>query len=133
MFRTKLHENAAGFALLLLRCLSGGLMMTHGWPKMLKWADKKSSFADPFGMGSEISLALTIFAELGCAALLVLGLGTRLALIPLIIVMGVAFFKIHAADPLGDKELALFYLVIYTALLFSGAGKYSLDKWWLKK
>ncbi|MBL7753971.1 MAG: DoxX family protein [Chitinophagaceae bacterium] len=133
MFSTRLNETATSLGLLLLRILSGGMMMIHGWGKIVKWAELKSSFPDPFGIGHEISLALTVFAEFICAGLLVVGLGTRLVLIPLLIVMAVAFFKIHAADPLNEKELALFYLVIYAALLLSGPGKFSLDKVWLKK
>ena len=133
MFKTKLHESTVGIALLLLRVLSGGLMLTHGYSKLLKLAELKTKFPDPFGVGHEVSLYLTLFAELLCAALLVFGLFTRLALLPLLIVMGVAFFHIHAADPLGDKELALFYLVAYAALLLTGPGKFSADKILLKK
>ncbi|QLH44662.1 MAG: DoxX family protein [Bacteroidota bacterium] len=133
MLSTRLNETATSLGLLLLRILSGGMMTIHGWGKIVKWAELKSSFPDPFGIGHEISLALTVFAEFICAGLLVVGLGTRLVLIPLLIVMAVAIFKIHAADPLNEKELALFYLVIYAALLLSGPGKFSLDKVWLKK
>ena len=133
MFSTRLNETATSLGLLLLRILSGGMMMTHGWGKIAKWGELKSSFPDPFGIGHEISLGLTVFAEFICAGLLVVGLASRLVLIPLLIVMAVAFFKIHATDPLGDKELALFYLILYTALLLTGPGKFSLDRYWLKK
>lgn len=133
MFSTKLNETLSGLGLLLLRMVSGGIMLTHGYQKLLKLSELKSSFPDPLGVGSDVSLYLTIFAELLCAAFLVLGLFTRLALVPLIVTMVVAFFIIHAKDPLGDKELALFYLVAYTTLLFTGPGKFSLDKTVLKK
>lgn len=133
MFSTKLSDTWAGLGLLMLRLLSGGMMMTHGYSKLKKFSELKSSFPDPFGVGHDISLYMTLFAELLCAALLVLGLCTRLALIPLLIVMGVAFFHIHAGDPMGEKEMALFYLVCYAALFLSGPGKFSADKWVLKK
>ena len=133
MFTTKLNETLAGLGLLLLRFVSGGIMLTHGYQKLIKISELKSGFPDPLGVGSDISLYLTIFAELLCAALLVIGLFTRLALVPLIVTMVVAFFIIHAKDPLGEKELALFYLVAYTTLLFTGPGKFSLDKAVLKR
>ena len=41
--------------------------------------------------------------------------------------MAIAFFVIHAADPLQVKELALFYLIIYIFLFMSGPGEYSID------
>ncbi len=34
---------------------------------------------------------------------------------------------IHGQDPLGQKELAIMYLVGWTTLLIAGPGKYSLD------
>lgn len=133
MFKTKLSETGTSIALLMLRLLSGGFMLTHGYGKFQKMAEMKVKFPDPIGLGSEISFYLALFAELVCAALLVVGLGTRLVLIPLAILMAVAVFKIHAGDPLGDKELPVFYLVIYTALLISGPGKFSADKMLFKK
>jgi len=133
MFSTKLNDTMAGIGLLLLRLSSGGLMMVHGYNKLMKLSSLKADFPDPFGVGHDVSLYLTLFAELLCAALLVLGLCTRLALIPLLICMGVAFFHIHSADPLGEKELALFYLAAYGALFLTGPGKYSMDKVVLKK
>lgn len=133
MLHTKLNENAASLGILLLRLVSGGVMLTHGYSKLLKIATLKTSFPDPMGVGNELSFYLVLFAELVCAALVTLGLFTRIALIPLIATMVVAFFIIHAKDSLGDKELALFYMTIYTALLLTGSGKFSLDKLLLKK
>jgi uncharacterized membrane protein YphA (DoxX/SURF4 family) len=34
---------------------------------------------------------------------------------------------VHGGDPLGDKELALLYLVCFAAVGALGAGKWSLD------
>ncbi|MBL7765363.1 MAG: DoxX family protein [Chitinophagaceae bacterium] len=133
MFSTKINESAAGIGLLLLRLLSGGAMLVHGWRKIEKFATLKTEFADPFGWGPDISLYLTLFAEVACAGLIILGLFTRLALIPLIIVMGVAVFKIHAGEPFSEFELAAFYLTAYTSLLLTGPGKFSGDRWLLKK
>ena len=78
------------------------------------------------GLGGEISLALTVFAEFFCSLLLVLGIGTRLFLIPLIIVAMVIVFVVHGADPLGDKEHGLLFLAPYITLMLTGPGKYSL-------
>lgn len=114
--------------LLILRLISGAAMLTHGYPKLQKILNGNLQFGDPLGVGPEISLILTVFAEVICSVLVIIGLTTRLATIPLIIAMGVAFFIVHGADPFKVKELALIYLSIFTALFFTGPGKFSADK-----
>jgi Predicted membrane protein len=133
MFKTKLNETATCIGLLLLRIVFGGMMLTHGWSKFEKMAELSKSFPDPFQIGVAPSFYLTLFSELFCAALVAIGFLTRLSVLPLIIVMAVAFFKIHANDSLGDKEMALLYLGAYLTILLSGPGKFSLDKLIWKK
>ena len=86
------------FGLLLLRLVSGGIILTHGFPKLQKIISGTLQFGDPVGLGQEISLYLSTFAEVLCALFVVLGLLTRIALIPLIINMAVAFFIQHRVD-----------------------------------
>lgn len=105
------------------------MLFSHGLPKLLEYGDKVPHFPDPLGVGSAASLALTIFAELFCAGLLVLGLGTRLAAVPLLITMLVAALVIHAGDPFGRRELALAYAVSALVLAVAGGGRFSLDAW----
>ena len=61
--------------------------------------------------------------------LLIFGLMTRLAALPLMFGMLMAFFVIHGADPFAVRELPLLYLGVYVFLLWGGAGSYSLDEW----
>ena len=102
-------------------------MLTHGIPKFQSLMAGNVEFADPFGIGQTPSLVLTVFAEAGCAILLILGLATRFATIPLIITMLVAVFYAHGSDPFGKKEMAVLYLVMFIGFLILGAGRYSLD------
>lgn len=119
--------------LLVLRLFGGLTMLTHGWGKLSGFSDKMNVFPDPFGIGSSLSLGLAIGAEVGCAVLLCLGIVTRLASLPLLFTMVVAFFIIHGDDPFSRKELAFMYLGIYLTLFFTGGGKFVLYKgktWW---
>jgi putative oxidoreductase len=79
-------------------------------------------------VGPVASKALTVFAELFCTIFVLVGLFTRVALIPLIICMLVIIFIVHSGDPFGDKESAYIYLLMYLSLLLAGPGKYSLDR-----
>src|SRR5262245_23003677 len=95
LFSTKYSDTSVSIALLVTRLAAGGLMIPHGYKKLINFAAKSSGFADPFGIGGPLSMSLAIFAELFCAVLIVLGLLTRLASLPLIIAMSVAVFYPH--------------------------------------
>ena len=97
-------------------------------------ADRKK----PIAMFSQSSLTdivllllifflLINFSEVLCSVLIFLGLGTRLATIPLIISSLVAAFVAHADDPFGKKEILLLYILLYITLLVMGGGQYSID------
>ncbi len=117
------------FGALFLRLSAGGTMFwQHGWPKLMSFSDRMDGFADPFGMGGAFSLVLIIFAEVLCSALVILGLWTRAALIPLIIGMCVIAFMVKGDAAFQEKELALVYLFAFVALLFTGSGRYSVDR-----
>lgn len=120
-------------AVCLLRIGASALMITHGLPKFMQILAGDFSFGDPLGIGEAPSLILVAFAELICAVFVLIGLGTRLALIPLIITMAVAVFIAHAGDPFGRKEPALFFLISFVVLFLTGPGKYSLDRKMLGK
>lgn len=133
-YSTILNLRNTDIALLLLRLGVSGMMLTHGIPKLIRlFGSGPIQFGDPIGIGVEASLTLTVFSEVICSVLILVGLGTRLASIPLIITMAVAFFIVHAAHAFERKELALFYLIVYIVLLLTGSGKYSLDHYLLKR
>lgn len=127
LLSSKVNSGALNFALLLQRVVFGALIMMHGWPKLMNFAARAQTFADPFGIGKTPSLLLVIFAEFFCGALILMGLLTRLATIPLIITFCVIIFMIHAKDPLMQKETAIMFLGMWVSILCTGPGKYSLD------
>ena len=133
-YTTILNLPSIDAALFILRVGAAALILTHGIPKLLMlFGGGEIQFADPIGLGMEISLTLSVFAEVICAVLLGLGLASRLAAIPLIINMAVAYFIFHAQDPFRTKELSLVFLLIFITLLITGSGKYALDHYLLKR
>lgn len=128
LFNPGNHSKAASFGLLVLRVAAGAAMAgAHGWGKLLSFGEKAATFPDPLGIGRPFSMAGAVGAEFFCAILVALGLGTRVAAVPLVFTMGIAALMIHANDPFGQKEKAVLFLVIFLALAFTGAGSYSLD------
>ncbi len=125
---SKTRETFSNLTLLILRLGSAALMLTHGWPKMMKLVSGgEIKFADPFGIGEMPSLVLTVFAEVVCAVLVGIGLKTRLATIPLLITMLTAVFIVHINDPISTQEKGYLYLLIYLVLLVKGGGRFSFD------
>lgn len=128
LLSTTINLSYLHFWLLIFRVGVSGLMLTHGYPKALKLLDGNMQFGDPLGIGAGLSFVLAVFAEAVCSVLIILGLGTRLATIPIIITMATAAFIVHAEDPIGKQELPLLYLLAFITILITGPGKYSLDQ-----
>lgn len=118
---------AFNIAMLVLRVSSGALIMSHGYSKLVHFADMRMKFMNFMGIGSTLSLSLVIFAEFFCAMFLIIGLFSRLMLIPLIIDLSVAVIKAHHGDVFGDGERAALYLSCFFTLLLCGPGKASVD------
>jgi putative oxidoreductase len=105
------------------------MMLSHGIPKAFEYETLVQSFPDPLNVGSEMSATLILFAEVGCSALLLVGLFGRFASATLFIAMMVAAFAHHFADPFATRELALLYAAVYACLTFTGPGSTSIDAW----
>ena len=90
-------------ALLFLRLFIGGMMLSHGWAKLASFSTLSATFTDPLGVGSTLSLLLILFAEVGCSCLLIFGLMTRLAALPLMFGMLMAFCSERVAFTLSGR------------------------------
>ncbi len=126
MLGTKSNEFLENAWLLLLRVGAGGAMLTHGIPKLLKLIQGDTAFADPFGIGALPSFILVVFAEFFCSILVILGIVTRFAAVPLVITMIVAAFIIHGGQGFAKMELAVLYLLAFSTILVFGSGRFAL-------
>lgn len=116
--------------LLLLRVWFGGAMaLLHGWDKLVNFSTYRAQFMNFLGLGNSVSLGLTIFGELVCPLLLVLGLFTRFSALAAGITMAVAFWMAHGGKLKGEGsgEMAFLYLGVFIVLFIAGGGKYSVD------
>lgn len=127
LFPTKPDTTKASLLLLAVRIIFGILLMNHGIQKWSNFQELSTAFPDPLGIGSPISLGLAIFGELMCSMAFIVGFLYRLAMIPMIFTMIVAFFIVHANDVFAVKELAFIYLVVFIIMYIAGPGKFSID------
>lgn len=132
-FLVTAHSRTVDLGLFILRVGISLLMLPHGWSKLQRLNDKPVDFYNFLGLGSELSLLLMVIAEFFCSLALILGIGTRAILIPLMIGMTVAIFMVHGADPFTEKEHGLLFLVPYVVLFITGPGAYSMDYFFMGK
>lgn len=128
LLSTDYSSTSFNLATLVLRCTFGFLILfNHGIPKLTKFAQMQSGFYDPFGIGSKWALIIVIFAEVFCSILVVFGLFTRVAVIPLIIMLCVIIFMAHKGDPISKLEPALLFLGAFVTIFLVGPGRLSAD------
>ncbi|MBC7002951.1 DoxX family protein [Photobacterium sp. BZF1] len=119
---------AEDIALLITRIGIGLAMLTHAIPKLMNFAALSQTFFDPFGLGSQLSLIMALFAELVCSIALILGVFTRLASAMLLFTMLIAVYMVGMLKGWAGNELATIYCFVYGLLIVFGGGKYSLEK-----
>lgn len=129
LFPTKSNTTKVSLLLLAVRIIFGILLMNHGIQKWTNFQELSAVFPDPLGVGSPLSLGLAIFGELACSMAFIIGFLYRLAMIPMMFTMVVAFFVIHGNDPFATKELAFVYLVVFILMYIIGPGKFAVDRW----
>ncbi|MEO8962504.1 MAG: DoxX family protein [Ginsengibacter sp.] len=118
---------AFNFGMLVLRVVLGLLVANHGYTKFVQFNTLRYKFMNFMHLGSTVSLCLIIFAELICGILLILGLFTRLACIPIIIGMSVVVFIAANGHIFAEGERGMMYLAATVTILFCGPGRISVD------
>lgn len=118
----------------------------NNWFADIPWADWQKGFPWPFSMAPvEINWLAATWGELVFAALLGLGLFTRLAAVSLLVITAVATAAVHwpaqwdtlgalwegyviTAKEAGNFKLPLLFMLMLMPLLFHGGGKLSVDQ-----
>ncbi|MCH3969949.1 MAG: DoxX family protein [Prevotella sp.] len=126
LFPGKRKDAQTSSLLLATRVIFGLLLASHGLQKLINFSTMASQFPDPLDIGGKASLSLAIFGELACSIAFIAGFLTRLAVIPMIFTMSVAFFTVHNGS-ISAGELAFAYLMVFLLMFFAGPGNYSID------
>jgi len=132
---SNVREQFLNAGLFWLRVLAGLGIAYHGYGKVFGGhVDRLAEGVSQMGLPMPLVFAwVAALSEFLGGILLIFGLGTRIAAFFIFSTMSVAAFIVHRADPLDVKELALAYWVVSGALMFTGAGSWSLDSLFMKK
>jgi putative oxidoreductase len=111
---------------LLFRLAIAGVFLRAGLTKIMSWESTVALFADEYKvpvLAPHVAAALGATFEVGCSTLLLLGLGTRLATLPLIgMIMTIQLFVYPQA---WSEHLLWGSILLF--LLTRGGGAFSLD------
>ncbi|SNY49290.1 putative oxidoreductase [Arsukibacterium tuosuense] len=134
----KLTATQAGWSALALRLPIGIIFAAHGAQKLFGWfggygLEGTAGWMDSIGLSPGMLMALLAgAAEFFGGLALIVGLLTRPAAAALSVAMLVAIFAVHFENGLfmanNGYEFGLALLAASVSLLFSGAGKLSVDK-----
>lgn len=132
---SKLSTFGDFFSMLLLRLFIAWEFWGAGQSKLngRNWFENiVNDFPFPFNViPTDISWFIATWTEILGAIALVIGLATRFWAFSLIILDIVAWYSVHASNGYNvcdnGFKLPLIYLIILLVLLFSGAGKLSVD------
>jgi putative oxidoreductase len=135
----QITQTNAGWDALALRVPVGIIFAAHGAQKLFGWfggygLEGTGAWMDSIGLSPGVLMAfLAGAAEFFGGLALILGLLTRPAAAALAVAMLVAIFSVHFENGLfmsnNGYEFGLALLAASVSLLFSGAGKISLDRW----
>jgi putative oxidoreductase len=123
-----MDDRQVSIGLLVLRLGGAGLLISgNALSLMGAFHGGQIVFPDPVGIGAGPSWASTIFAELFCPIFVLLGMLTRIAALPPLVVMAVSALQLPAGTSWPAREAFLLLALPFCVLTFTGAGDYSFD------
>tara|TARA_Y100000766_G_C18765968_1_gene535933 strand:+ start:145 stop:702 length:558 start_codon:yes stop_codon:yes gene_type:complete len=118
-------------ALLILRVITGTVLIHHGYEKLANIENFADAFVRPLHLPFPIFLSyIAAFSEIGGSWLLIIGLATRFGAIAIVGTISVAIY--HALVTAGFNifllELLLLYFASSIAIALTGPGDFSIDE-----
>lgn len=129
--KNKLYDSYESLGLFLARLTLASVFITAGWGK-LQNLEKPIEFFTSLGIPLASIMAPTVSTfEFFCGVLLLLGLKTRLAALPIIAIMTVAIITAKTEEITTWTDIAglseFLYIVLAVLLISFGPGKIAVD------
>ena len=118
-------------ALLILRVITGTVLIHHGYEKLANIENFADAFVRPLHLPFPVFLSyVAAFSEIGGSWLLIIGLATRFGALAIMGTISVAIY--HALVTSGFNifllELLLLYFASSSCIALSGPGNFSIDE-----
>jgi putative oxidoreductase len=132
LLKTVLYSDAGSapnnWALLAFRVLLAlELFRVHGLKKFRHSNGAPEQVPNPLGLPGALNQLVATFSDTVVPFLVVLGAGTRLAVLPTIGVTAIGYFVVHRHDSLEVRDVPYVYTLCFLLLLALGPGTRSLD------
>jgi len=115
-------------ALLIFRILLAlELFRVHGMKKFRVENGQREHVPNPLHLPEKLNAMVATFSDTVVPFLIMLGIGTRLVILPTIGVTAVGYFVVHRNDSLEVRDVPYMYTLSLLFLLALGAGTYSAD------
>lgn len=112
--------------LLFLRLTGAAmLLMVHGLPKLQHYADELLHIDDPLHLGRTLTLWLALLAEVLCPLLIAAGILTRLACVPVLVLLLVSMLAVHPDWSIAEGQFGWLLLSIFGTIALTGPGAYA--------
>jgi putative oxidoreductase len=98
------------------------VLAVHGMPKVVHYSSQRAVIEDPFHLGRTVSMLFAIFAEVICPPFMILGIGTRFAALPIILVTIIALVFVHRDWSLAQGQFAWMLLILFGSIAIAGPG-----------
>jgi len=82
---------------------------------------------NPLGLPAALNQLVATFSDTVVPLLVVLGIGTRLAVLPTIGVTAIGYFVVHRHDSVTVRDVPYIYTICFSLLLVLGPGTCSVD------
>jgi len=120
-------------ALLLFRILLAlELFRVHGMKKFRVENGQREHVPNPLGLPDKLNGLVATFSDTVVPFLIMLGVGTRLVILPTIGVTAIGYFVVHRKDSLEVRDVPYMYTLCLLFILALGAGTYSVDHYLFK-
>jgi len=125
-------SNLNNMALLIYRVLlATELFRVHGMKKFRLENGQREQVPNPFHLPEKTNKIVATFSDTVVPFLVILGIGTRLVILPTLGVTAIGYFVVHRKSPLEVKDVPYMYTLSFLLLLVLGAGTFSVDHYLL--